>query len=170
MEMKLSASYMNARGQGHFRAISPAPVSWSVTLILFETTSLNLFGQSIRWVLTGPMVLWLCLDLFFLMLAGNRNMHQSLDEFEFRQNSTATDFVVSCPWAFQKSTYKLVRTLAPSFFIVFSSFLQVIRTTIQNSNDFECLNFNQIGVLTAELAALYFWMDLLHSCSNRDNH
>ena len=145
-------------------------MSWSVTLILFETTSLNLFGQSIRWALTGPMVLWFILDLFFLMLAGNRNMHQSLDEFEFRQNFTTTDFVVSCPWAFQKSTYKLVRTLAPSFFIVFSSFLQVIRTTIQNSNDFECLNFNQIGVLTAELAALIFEWIFFILCSNKDNH
>ena len=47
--------------------------------------------------------------------------------------------------------YKLVSTIASSFLIGSSSFLQVTKTTIK-----ACMssNFNQIGILTAELAAL----------------
>ena len=55
-------------------------------------------------------------------------MHESLDEFEFRQDPT-TDYGVSCPWVSEKSMYYVVNTLAPSFFIESSSCLQVTRTT-----------------------------------------
>ena len=49
-------------------------------------------------------------------------MHESLDEFEFRQDPT-TDYGVSCPWASEKSMYNVVNTtVAPSFLIEFSSF------------------------------------------------
>ena len=49
----------------------------------------------------------------------------------------------------EKSTYKLVSTLAPSFLIGSSSFLQVTRTTIKARMT---LNLNHIGLLTAGLA------------------
>ena len=58
-------------------------------------------------------------------------MHKSLDEFEFRQDPT-TDYGVSCPWAYAKSMYNVVNTLAPSFWIESSLFLQVTRTTIKS--------------------------------------
>ena len=51
-------------------------------------------------------------------------MHKSLDEFEFPQDPT-TDYGVSCPWASEKAMYNVVNTLAPSFLIEISSFLQV---------------------------------------------
>ena len=57
-------------------------------------------------------------------------MHESMDEFEFRQDPT-TDYGVSCPWASEKSMYNVVNTLATSFLIESSSFLQVTRTTIK---------------------------------------
>ena len=56
---------------------------------------------------------------FFYMifiLAGNDNMHESLDEFEFRQDPT-TDYGVSCSWASEKSMNNVVNTLAPLFSI-----------------------------------------------------
>ena len=56
-------------------------------------------------------------------------MHQSLDEFEFQPDPT-TDYGVSCPWASEISMYNVFNTLAPSFLIGASSFLQVRRTTI----------------------------------------
>ena len=65
------------------------------------------------------------------ILAGNEDMHESLDEFEFRQDPT-TDYGVSCPWGSEKSMYNVVNTLAPSFLIGSSSFLQVTRTTIKS--------------------------------------
>ena len=34
-------------------------------------------------------------------LTGNEDMHNILDEFEFRPNRT-TDYGVSCPWASEK--------------------------------------------------------------------
>ena len=77
-------------------------------------------------------------------------MHKSLDEFEFRRKST-TDFGVSCPWASEKSNIKLVSTLAPSFLIGSSSFLQVTRTTIKA---WMSSNFGRIPPQTSELAAL----------------
>ena len=58
-------------------------------------------------------------------------MHESLDEFEFRQDPT-TDYRVNCPWASEKSIYNVVNTLAPLFLIESSSSLQVARTTINS--------------------------------------
>ena len=85
----------------------------------------------------------------FFILAGNKHIYKTLNEFEFLPDST-TDFGVICPWA-QKSTYYLVATLAPSFLIGSSSFFRVSRKTIkfgQNSN------FGQIGPRAVKLAAL----------------
>ena len=72
----------------------------------------------------------------FFILAGNEDMHESLDVFEFWQDP-ATDYGVSCPWASEKSMYNVVNTLAPSFFIEFSSYLQITRTTIKSGLSFK---------------------------------
>ena len=73
-------------------------------------------------------------------------MHESMDEFEFRQDPT-TDYGVSCPWASEKSMYNVVNTLATSFLIESSSFLQVTRTTIKYGLSSE---LGLIGPCTAE--------------------
>ena len=86
----------------------------------------------------------------FFILAGNEDMHESLDEFEFRQDPT-TDYGVSCPWASEKSLYNVVNTLAPSVLSESSSCLQVTRTTIKSGLSYK---FSLIGPCTAELAAL----------------
>ena len=67
----------------------------------------------------------------FIILAGNKVSHKSLDGFEFRQVSI-TDFGVSCPCACEKSMNSVVTTLAPSFLIGSSSFLQATRTPIKS--------------------------------------
>ena len=77
-------------------------------------------------------------------------MHESLDEFQFRLDTT-TDSRVICPWASEKSMYNVVNTLAPSFLIGSSLFFQVRRTTILSRTS---SNFSQIRPMTAELAAL----------------
>ena len=77
-------------------------------------------------------------------------MHESLDEFKFRQDTTTNSRVI-CPCASEKLMYNVVSTLAPSFLIGSSSFLQVIRTTITSRKSSK---FGQIGPRTAELAAL----------------
>ena len=77
-------------------------------------------------------------------------MHESLDEFQFRLDIT-TDSRVICPWASEKSMYNVVNTLASSFLIGSSLFLQVWRTTIISRTS---SNFGQIRPRTAELAAL----------------
>ena len=82
----------------------------------------------------------LLVDLIFFILAGNENNYKSLDEFEFGQNSAA-DFGVSCPYASEKTSYNLVSTLAPSFLIGSSSYLQVTRTAIISLTS---SNFSQI--------------------------
>ena len=76
-------------------------------------------------------------------------MHESLDEFQFRLDTT-TDSRVICPWS-EKSMYNVVNTLAPLFLIGSSLFLQVRRTTIISRTS---SNFSQIRPRTAELAAL----------------
>ena len=77
-------------------------------------------------------------------------MNESLDEFQFRLYTT-TDSRVLCPWASEKSMYNVVNTLAPSFLIGSSLFLQVSRTIIISRAS---SNFGQIRPRTAELAAL----------------
>ena len=77
-------------------------------------------------------------------------MHESLDEFQFRLDTT-TDSRVICHWVSEKSMYNVVNTLAPSFLIGSSLILKVRRTTIISRT---CLNFSQIRPRTAELAAL----------------
>ena len=63
-----------------------------------------------------------------LILAGNEDMHESLDEFKFLPDTTTNSRVI-CPCASEKLMYN-VNTLAPSFLIRSSSYLQVTRTTI----------------------------------------
>ena len=59
----------------------------------------------------------------FFILVGNKVNHKSLDGFEFRQDSI-TDFGVSSTRASEKAMNNVVTTLAPSFLIGSSSFLQ----------------------------------------------
>ena len=75
-------------------------------------------------------------------------MHESLDKF---RPDTTTNSRVICPYASEKLMYNVVSTLAPSFLIESSSFLQVTRTTITSRTSSK---FGQIGQRTAELAAL----------------
>ena len=77
-------------------------------------------------------------------------MHERLDEFKFWPDTT-TDSRVICPCASEKLTYNVVNTLAPLFLIGFSSYLQVLRTSITSRTSSK---FGQIGPRTAELAAL----------------
>ena len=76
-------------------------------------------------------------------------MHESLDEFKFRPD-TATNSRVICPCMSEKLMYNVVNTLAP-LFLIGSSFLLVRRTTIRSRPSSK---FDQIGLWTAELAAL----------------
>ena len=89
-------------------------------------------------------------ESIILILAGNEDMHESLDEFKFRPD-TDTNTRVICPCASEKLLYNVVSTLAPSFLIGSSSYLQVTRTSITS---WTSSKFGQIGPRTAELAAL----------------
>ena len=77
-------------------------------------------------------------------------MHESLDEIKF-QPDTDTNTRVICPCASEILMYNVVTTLAPSFLIGSSLYLQVMRTFIRSRTS---LKFGQIGPRTAELAAL----------------
>ena len=77
-------------------------------------------------------------------------VHDSLGEFKFRPYTTTKSSVI-CPCASEKLIYNVVNTLAPSFFIRSSSFLQVTKTTIKF---WMSSKFDQIRLWTAELAAL----------------
>ena len=77
-------------------------------------------------------------------------MHESLDEFQFRPDTTTDSRVIS-PWASEKLMYNVVNTLAPLFLIGSSLFLQVRRTTIIS---WMSSNFSIIRPRTVELTAL----------------
>ena len=77
-------------------------------------------------------------------------MRESLDEFQFRLDTT-TDSRVICPCASEKLTYNVVNTLAPLFLIGSSSYLHTCRTSITSQTSSK---FGQIGLRTAELAVL----------------
>ena len=92
----------------------------------------------------------LIFDSIILILAGNEDMHESCDEFKFRPDTTTNSRVI-CPCVSEKLMYNVVNTLAPSFLIGSSFFLQVTRTTIKAGTR---LKFDQIRPWTAELVAL----------------
>ena len=77
-------------------------------------------------------------------------MHKRLDELKFRPD-TDTNSRVICPCASENLLYNVVTTLAPSFLIGSSSYLQVTRTFITSRKSSK---FGQSGPRTAELAAL----------------
>ena len=77
-------------------------------------------------------------------------MHESLDEFKFRPDTTTNTRVI-CPCASEKLMYNVVSTLAPSFLIGSSFYLEVIRTFITSRTSSK---FDKIGPRTAELASL----------------
>ena len=77
-------------------------------------------------------------------------MHESLDEFKFRPDTT-TDSRVICPYASEKLMYNVVNTLVSTFSIGSSSFVQVTRTTLKSG---QSSNLRQIGPRAEKLAAL----------------
>ena len=59
-------------------------------------------------------------DSIILILAGKKDVHESLDDLKFRPDTTS-DFRVICPCASEKLMFNVVSTLAPSFLIGSSS-------------------------------------------------
>ena len=74
----------------------------------------------------------------FLIQSASFLLVTSLVEFKFQPDTTNNSRVI-CPCESEKLLYNVVNTLAPSFFIGFSSFLQVTRITIksQTSSKFD---------------------------------
>ena len=70
-------------------------------------------------------------DSIILILAGNEDMHESLDEFKFWPDTTTNSRVI-CPCASEKLMYNVVNTQGPLFLTGSSSFLQVRRTAIKS--------------------------------------
>ena len=76
------------------------------------------------------------IDPIFFKLAGNKNMHNIMNEFEFRPDRT-TDYGVSCPWASKKYSYRPyngengVSTFSLLFLIGSFWYFHVTRTSIK---------------------------------------
>ena len=72
----------------------------------------------------------------FFKLAGNKNMHNIMNEFEFRPDRT-NDYGVSCPWASKKYSYRPyngengVSTFSLLFLIGSFWYFHVTRTNIK---------------------------------------
>ena len=101
-------------------------------------------------------------DPIFFKLAGNKDMHNIMNEFEFRPDQT-TNYGVSCPWACKKYLNrrimgKMVSTFSLLFLIGSFWYFHVTRTSIKA---WMSSNFRQIRLLTTELAALE---RLKHQC------
>ena len=76
------------------------------------------------------------IDPIFFKLAGNKDMHNIMNEFEFRPDQT-TDYGVSCPWASKKYPYRPyngengVSTFSLLFLIGSFWYFHVTRTSIK---------------------------------------
>ena len=76
------------------------------------------------------------IDPIFFKLAGNKDMHNIMNEFEFRLDRT-TDYGVSCPWASKKYPYipyngeNGVSTFSLLFLIGSFWYFHVTRTSIK---------------------------------------
>ena len=83
------------------------------------------------------------IDLIFFKLAGNKDMHNIMNEFEFWPDWT-TDYGVSCPWESKKYPYRPyngengVSTFSLLFLIGSFWYFHVTRTSI---NAWTSLNF-----------------------------
>ena len=103
------------------------------------------------------------IDPIFFKLVGNKDMHNIMNEFEFRPDRT-TDYGVSCPWASKKYPHRLimgkigVSTFSLLFLIGSFWYFHVTRTSIKA---WMSSSFRQIRLLTTELAALE---RLKHQC------
>ena len=86
-------------------------------------------------------------DWLNLILAGNKDMHESLYEFKFRPDTT-TNLQSYVPLHIWKI---VVNTLAPTFLIRSSSFFQVTRTPNKSG---QSSNFGQIGTKGCRVIAL----------------
>ena len=77
------------------------------------------------------------IDPIFVKLAGNKDMHNIMNEFEFRPDRTTTDYGVSCPWASKKFPYRPyngengVSTFSLLFLIGSFWYFHVTRTSIK---------------------------------------
>ena len=69
------------------------------------------------------------LNRSFSLFAGNEDIHESLDDFKFRPNTTTNSRVIY-PCASAKLMYNVVSTLASIFLIGSSSYWQVTRASI----------------------------------------
>ena len=88
-------------------------------------------------------------ESIILILAGNEDMHESLDEFKF-QPDTATNSRVICPCASEKLMLNVVNTPGPHFDRIFFIFAGK-EDNHKVSTEFE---IDLIGPRTVELAAL----------------
>ena len=76
------------------------------------------------------------IDPIFFKLVSNKDMHNIMNEFEFRPDRT-TDYGVSCPWASKKYPYRPyngengVSTFSLLFLIGFFWYFHVTRTSIK---------------------------------------
>ena len=76
------------------------------------------------------------IDPIFFKLAGNKDIHNIMNEFEFRPDLT-TDYGVSCPWASKKYPYRSyngendVPTFSLLFLIGSFWYFHVTRTSIK---------------------------------------
>ena len=76
------------------------------------------------------------IDPIFFKLAGNKGMHNIMNEFEFRPDRT-TDYGVTCPWASKKYPYRPyngengVSTFSLLFLIGSFWYFHVTRTSIK---------------------------------------
>ena len=76
------------------------------------------------------------IDPIFFKLAGNKDMHNIMNEFEFRPDQT-TDYGISCPWASKKYPHRPyngengVSTFSLLFLIGSFQYFHVTRTSIK---------------------------------------
>ena len=76
------------------------------------------------------------IDPIFFKLAGNKDMYNIMNEFEFRPDRT-TDYRVSCPWASKKYPHRIyngengVSTFSLLFLIGSFWYFHVTRTSIK---------------------------------------
>ena len=135
-------------------------VSMATDSVIMEKTMLPLFLG--------------CFYPILFILAGNDDMHESLEEFEFRPDLN-TDCGVSCLLASEKNPHRLVMgkncvaTFSQLFLIKSFSYLQVTMTYIRA---WMSSKLGQIRSRTTELAALEHLKNQccplfsFHSCSH----
>ena len=129
----VSATPPTVLGQSFWNFTGTLQLSFDFTWEICHLLDITAVAGYLAWL---AVLFSVAIDPILFKLAGNEDMHNIMNEFEFRPDRT-TDYGVSCPWASKKYPYRPyngengVSTFSLLFLIGSFWYFHVTRTSIK---------------------------------------